>query len=412
MTAQALAVLVFIAFVVVMFMYLMFKKLMYVATPNEALIFSGTTRRVDRRTVGYKFVRGGRRMRRPLIERVQAMDLSTFTVMVHVTGAFSKGGIPLTIQGVANVKLPGEEPLLANAVERFLGRTREEIYHVAKETLEGNLRGVLASLTPEEVNEDKMRFAHTLLEEAEHDMSRMGLVLDTLKIQNVTDEVNYLQSIGRIRGAALNQKQAVAEAEARADAAVQQASNWAASEVAKLDADIQVAKQETAKRIADARSRREAMIQESRGEVVAQVALVKAEIEKQRARALQEKRRLDADVVQPALAKQRAAEEAARGRAATTIERGRAEAASLQKLVEAYRAGGGGAREVLALQNLLPMLAHIAGAHHSLAIGKVSMLPTGESAGSDLARKAIGANEQIRAATGVDLSGIARKLGG
>ena len=116
-------------------------------------------------------------------------------------------------------------------------------------------------------------------------MSRMGLVLDTLKIQNVTDEVNYLQSIGRIRGAALNQKQAVAEAEARADAAVQQASNWAASEVAKLDADIQVAKQETAKRIADARSRREAMIQESRGEVVAQVALVKAEIEKQRARA-------------------------------------------------------------------------------------------------------------------------------
>src|SRR5690606_1234462 len=221
-----------------------------------------TTRKVGNRTLGYRFVRGGRSLRKPIIERVDKMDLSMFTVMVHVTGAFTKGGIPLTIQGVANVKLPGEEPLLSNAVERFLGRTRDEIYYVAKETLEGNLRGVLASLTPEEVNEDKQRFAQILLEEAEHDMSRMGLVLDTLKIQNVTDEVNYLSSIGRIRGASLNMHQAVAEAQARADASVQQASNWAASEVAKTEAELQIQRQETAKRIADATSRREAMIQE------------------------------------------------------------------------------------------------------------------------------------------------------
>ena len=403
--------------VVLLALYIMVKKLMFVAAPNEALIFSGSTRKItDRvtnrtRELGYRFIRGGRRLRRPLVERVDAMDLSMFTVMVHVTGAFSKGGIPLTIQGVANVKLPGSEPLLANAVERFLGRTREEIYHVAKETLEGNLRGVLASLTPEEVNEDKMAFAQKLLEEAEHDMSRMGLVLDTLKIQNVTDDVGYLQSIGRIRGASLNRVQAVAEAEARADAAVQQAGNWAAAEVAKVVADIAVAKQETAKRVADAKSKREAMIQESRGQVVAQIAQVKADIEKQGARELQEKRRLDADVVQPALARQRAAEEAARGQAAAIIERGRAEATSLQLLVEAFRAGGSGARDVLALQTLLPTLSHIAGAHHTLAIGKVSVLPAPDAAGAGLARSAIGASEQIRAATGLDLAGVAKKLG-
>ncbi len=388
------------------------KRLLWVSTPNEALIFSGATRRLPDKTVGYRFVRGGRSMRRPFIERVDTMDLSMFTVMVHVTGAFSKGGIPLTIQGVANVKLPGEEPLLNNAVERFLGRTREEIYHIAKETLEGNLRGVLASLTPEEVNEDKMRFANTLLEEAEHDMSRMGLVLDTLKIQNVTDEVNYLSSIGRIRGASVNQEQAIAEAEARADAAVQQAANWAKSEVAKVDADLKIAREETSKRVADAKSKREAMIREARGEVVALIAQVKAEIEKQRARALQEKRRLEADVVQPALASQRAAEEQARGEAAAIIERGKAEAESLKKLVEAYRSGGSGSRDVLALQNLLPMLEQVSGSHHALKIKKLSVLPADGAAGGDLARKAIGASEQIRAATGVDLSGVAKRLGG
>jgi flotillin len=406
-----LAILITVA-VVGVALFAMVSKLLWVSTPNEALIFSGAQRKLEGRTLAYRYVRGGRSMRRPLIERVDVMDLSMFTVAVNVSGAFTKGGIPLTIQGVANCKLPGEEPLLSNAVERFLGRTREEIYYIAKETLEGNLRGVLASLTPEEVNEDKQQFAHKLLEEAEHDMSRMGLVLDTLKIQNVTDDVNYLSSIGRIRGASLNMEQAVAEAEARADAAVQQAANWGASEIAKIDADLEIQRQETAKRIADATSRREAMIQEARGQVAAQIAQAKAEIDRQKARAPQEKRRLDADVVQPAIAKQRASEEAARGGAAATIERGRAEAGSLRELIESYKAGGAASRDVLALQNLLPMLAHVAGAHHSLSISKMSVLPSSDSAGGELARTAIGAGEQIRAATGVDLSGIARKLGG
>jgi flotillin len=412
MTLGILFVLGVVGFTVALLLYLMFTRLLYVATPNQALIFSGSTRVAGGKVIGYQFVRGGRRFRRPLLERVDTLDLSMFTVHVNVSGAFSKGGVPLTMQGVANVKLPGEEPLLTNAVQRFLGRTKEEIYTIAKETLEGNLRGVLASLTPEEVNEDKLRFAHMLVEEAEHDMSRMGLVLDTLKIQNVTDEVNYLSSIGRIRGASLNQMQAIAEAEARADASVQKAANWGASEVAKVDADLGVARQETAKRIADARSRREAMIQESRGQVAALVAQVKAEIERQRARALQEKRRLDADVVAPALAHQRAAEEAARGDAAALLERGRAEAESLRKLVEAYRAGGAGARDVLALQTLLPLLSEIAGAEHSLSISRLTVLPTSDSAGAGLSRAAIGVSEQVRAATGVDLGRLAQKLGG
>jgi flotillin len=400
--------------VVVGALYMMVKNLLWVSTPNEALIFSGTARKTaDGRQVAYRFIRGGRALRRPLVEKVDVMDLSMFTVVVNTAAAFSKGGIPLTVQGVANVKLPGEEPLLSNAVERFLGRTREEIYYIAKETLEGNLRGVLASLTPEEVNEDKQRFAQILLDEAEHDMSRIGLVLDTLKIQNVTDEVNYLASIGRIRSAGMNQTQAIAEAEARADASVQQAANWSASETAKIDADLNIARQETQKRIAEATSRREALIQEARGQVAAQTAQTKAEIDRQKARALQEKRRLDADVVQPAIARQRAAEEAAKGDAASTVERGKAEAGSLHQLVEAYRSGGASARDVLALQNLLPMLAQVSGAHYALNIAKVSVLPASTSqSGGDFARKAIGATEQIRAATGVDLAGVAKKLGG
>lgn len=68
---------------------------------------------------------------------------------------------------------------------------------MAKETLEGNLRGVLATLTPEEVNADKIKFAQSLLTEAEDDRRHIGLELDTLKIHDVSDEVSYPDSIGR-----------------------------------------------------------------------------------------------------------------------------------------------------------------------------------------------------------------------
>jgi flotillin len=145
--------------------------------------------------------------------------------------------------------------------------------------------------------------------------------------------------------------------------------------------------------------------------VTAQIAQARAEIERQRARALMEKRRLEADIVQPAIAKQRAAEEEARGSATATVERGRAEAESLRQVVAAFRAGGPSSRDVLALQNLLPLLAQVAGAHHPLAIAKLSVLPA-DAAGGDIARKAIGVAEQVRAATGIDLAGAAKKLGG
>ena len=78
---------------------------------------------------------------------------------MSVHNAYSKGTIPLNVQGVANVKVSNAPGIRDNAIERFLGRPMETIAQIAKETLEANLRGVLATLTPEEVNEDRLKFA-------------------------------------------------------------------------------------------------------------------------------------------------------------------------------------------------------------------------------------------------------------
>ena len=405
------AVLAFTCLVVIAFIIITLKRMLYVVPPNQAMILSGAKRKVGNKVFGYRVVCGGRALRIPLLEKVDFIDLRNINIDVEVHGAFSKGGIPLNIKAVANVKLPSEEPMINNAVERFLGRTRNEIMYIAKETLEGNLRGVLAQLTPEEVNEDKNRFTQILTEEAEHDLARLGIKLDQLKLQNVTDDVGYLNSIGRIRGASLQQKAVIAETQAQADATVKEAENWRASEIARYDAEIHIAGREMAKRIADARTRRDAMIASAEGEVRAEIAKVRAEIKRQQARAVQVQRKLEADVVQPADAARLKMEEDAAGEAASIVERGKAEAAALHELVEAYRKGGVAAKEVLVLQNILPMIHSISGADQVLRIGKVTVLPrTDSSDGESLTRKIIGANEQLKAATGVDLGSVAKRM--
>ena len=158
-----LVVLLFTAFIVFVLLTVTVKRLLYVSAPNEALVFAGRRRSVNDREIGYYIVRGRRAVRVPLLEEVHRLDVTMFTIDVAVQNAFSKGGIPLNVVGVANFKVAGEEPLVNNAVERFLGRSRPEIMRIAKETLEGNLRGVLAQRTPAQVNEDKVPFAPTPL---------------------------------------------------------------------------------------------------------------------------------------------------------------------------------------------------------------------------------------------------------
>lgn len=203
----------------------------------------------------------------------------------------------------------------------------------------------------------------------------------------------------------------IAEARMQAEAAEQKADNWAQSEVAKIDADLAIARQETDKRVKGALSRREAMIQEARGQVLAQIAQVKAEIGRQTARALQVERRLEADVIQPCDAERQSLEEAARGAAASIVENGRAEADALKRLAEEYKRAGTNAREVLRLQQTMPLISEIAGSGHPFAIHRLTVLPRGTDGDGSAARGVIAAAEQIRSATGIDLAEVVRRIG-
>ncbi len=409
----ALAAILVIAFIALV---LVVKRVLYVCQPSEVLVFSGRSRDAGNgRLAGYRIVRGGRAVRVPLFESVDRMDLTNMIIDVRVTNAYSRGGIPLSVQGVANIKVPGEEPLLNNCLERFLGKSREEIMKIARETLEGNLRGVLARLTPEAVNKDKDQFAAQLAEEAEQDLSRLGLVVDTLKIQNVSDDVGYLDAIGRQISARIRRDAQIAEAEARAEAAEQKWRNTMAGELSKLEAEIEIARKENERRVADARTRRDAMIAEELAQVQASVASAKAEVDTQNARIEQVRLQLEADVLQPAEAARREAEENAKGEAAKIVEQGRATAKVLTDIAERYNTSGRAGRDILLMQKLVPLLARMAGSMGELKVDRLTVLGKGgpgAAGGSDLAGKLVEYSEQIRAATGIDVSAMVKqKLG-
>jgi flotillin len=406
-TPEALVALLGIGAVLFASLLLVLKNVLYVCQPNEVLVFSGRSRRrPDGRIAGYRIIRGGRGVRVPLFETVDRMDLTNMVIEVTVRNAYSRGGIPLSVQGVANIKVPGEEPLLNNCLERFLGKPRADIAKTARETLEGNLRGVLATLTPEQVNKDKESFAAQLATEAEQDLNKLGLVLDTLKIQNVTDEVGYLDAIGRQRSAQIRCDAQIAEARAQAEAAVNKWRNTMEAELAKLDAEIEIARKENDRRIADARTGRAAKIAKERAEVQAEVSEAQAGLETQRARIEQVRLQLRADVLQPAEAERARAEAAAQGDAATVIEQGRATAKVLQDLAASYGSSGGAARDVMLLQKLVPLLDTLSGTIGDLRVDRLTVLGRGSAStggGRPLASQLVEVSEQIKAATGIDV---------
>ncbi len=208
-----------IVFIGIIFLLLALQSLLIVVPPNKVLVISGRSRLTkEGDQIGYRIIRGGRAFRIPLFEKVAWLDLTTIPLDLKVENAYSKGGIPLTIHAVANVKINANEPYLSNAVERFLDVSREQLTYIVRDTLEGNLRGVVATLTPEEINEDRLRFAEGLIVEAEHDLGALGIKLDTLKIQNVSDSAGYLDSIGRRKTADVLKQARVAEAERNAEA--------------------------------------------------------------------------------------------------------------------------------------------------------------------------------------------------
>lgn len=355
------------------------KTCLRICKPNEILIISGRTyKQASGKEVGYRVVFGGRAVVIPILEQVEKMDMTTMPIPVEVSNSYAKGGTPLNIQAIANVKISSKQGLVGNAIERFLGRNRSEIRRVVRETLEGNLRGVVANLTPEQVNEDRLNFAERIAEDVARDLNKLGLQLDTLKVQSVTDDVDYLSSIGRRQIAKIVRDAEIAEAEAIGEAERIEADCQKRAEMFKSQA-LTITQEKTnelrkIKAELDQRSKSE----EERTAAAAKEARARAEQQLQTVRAKLERLRLQADEVLPAEARKEAQTLHAKGAAAGLAENAKAAAAVNQMLAEVWQETGAEASQIFLLQQVEMILQEAAAIPHRMQLENINVIDNGD----------------------------------
>ena len=361
-----------------------------ICQPNEVLIFSGRRRRLsDGSKVGYRFIKGGRGFRIPIIEQVARIRLNTIPLDLTVQNAYSKGGIPLTVRAIANVKVASNESELANAVERLLGKDPYEIQTIAKETLEGNLRGVLATLTPEE-----------LLSEADNDLNALGLQLDTMKIQSVEDDAGYLDAIGRQQSAHIIAAARVAEAEKREEA-----------RLAETDADKKIEQAENDLRILKAQLSAKSTAEEARIDVAGEVAAAQARQELALEEIKLAEKRQRAEIIVAAEAERQAKEEIAKGNAARIFEDGNAEVEVLRQKLELWQEAGSNAERLFLIQMLPDILKQVVQTVDNLSIDKLTVVDSGSGKGvpsvfNQIAGSTPALLESLKASTGIDIAAM------
>jgi len=401
--AAVISILIILAFI---------KANLRICHPNEILVFSGKKRKLkDGTVVGYRYIKGGRGLKIPIVESVTRLPLNTIPIELELSGALTNGIIPINIQAMANVKIAGsEEEGLSNALERFLGRPLNDVSEIAKETLEGSLRGVLATLTPEEANSKRLEFAEKVVAEARSDLKNLGLVLDTFKIQHLSDSEGYLDAIGRKKNAEVRRDATIAEANAEAEARQVAAEAKKRGSVSESQAEMNIVQAENKLQIL----RADLAAETNRAEAKAQVAKKIAEVEEQQKlearRVEMNKSKYQAEVVVPAEAQKEAKVLEAVGEAASIVEDGKATAEAVRLMREQWEKED--TRELFLIQQLPDILDKVTSViSENLSVDKVTIVDSGNGNGMPTYVKGVTGSivaimEQIKNVTGLDISDI------
>jgi flotillin len=310
--------------------------------PNEVLIISGRRGRTD--DVGYRIVRGGGTYVRPFREKVQRMSLELMQFDVRTPETYTVHGVPVGIDGVCMVKIDGSADGIERAAQQFLSRGPDDIVRTALQAVEGHMRAAVGGLSIEDIFKDRQKLVAAARDLAEPDLHRMGLEIVSLTVRNISDKQGYLEALGRPRTAQVKRDAIRGEAEAEreakaaryeADLAIEQSRRDFETKRATFKAEGRraAAEADLSYDLQKAITRQQVRAEELTVEIVERqkaIELMQAEVERRR-------RELEAEIVEPALAKAReiAAVSEAQREEAAALGAGEADAMRLKGLAEA-----------------------------------------------------------------------------
>jgi len=237
-TIIVVAVLTLLGFLAI---YMVFSRYTKVG-PNQVLIVSGKKHRLEDGTqVGFRIVKGGGTFVMPIFEKVDLLSLELLTIDVQTPEVYTSKGVPVKVDGVAQIKVKGDDVSIRTSAEQFLGKAQDEIRNIATQTLEGHLRAILGTMTVEEIYQNRDAFASKVQEVAAGDMANMGLGIVSFTIRDIRDTQGYLDALGKPRIAQVKRDAQIAQAEADRDAMIKSSQATQAGQEAKFAADSKIA---------------------------------------------------------------------------------------------------------------------------------------------------------------------------
>ena len=282
---------VIIAAAILFFITLMFLASRYKRCPSDKILVIFGKVGQDQSA---ECIHGGGTLVWPLIQDYAYMDLTPMTINIPLQNALSFQNIRINVPSTFTVGVSTEPGIMNNAAERLLNLPAEEIEEMAKEIIFGQLRLTVASLTIEQINQDRERFLEEIRTNVAPELNKIGLYLINVNITDITDESTYIESIGKKAASeAINQAKIdvaeqdkhgeIGQAVATKEREIRVAENIAEAEKGKKKADaerrIYVQQQETAATIGEAEANREKEIKVAENEAESVKGKKKAEAE-------------------------------------------------------------------------------------------------------------------------------------
>lgn len=220
-------------------------------------------------------IHGGGALILPLVQDYAYLDLTPMTISIPLQNALSYQNIRINVPSTFTVGVSTQPGIMTNAAERLLNLHKDEVEEMAKEIIFGQLRLTIASLTIEQINQDRESFLESIRKNVTPELNKIGLYLINVNITDITDSSDYIQSIGKKAAAEAIYKAkvdvaeqekvgSIGQAEAAKEKEIKVARNIAESEKGKKQAEadmrIYVQQQETAAAIGEADAEREKAI--------------------------------------------------------------------------------------------------------------------------------------------------------
>ena len=200
-----------------------------------------------------KVVTGGGVFLIPLLQRMDVITLETLSLNVNIQNVKTSLGVPINADGYVILKVKADESNILTAMQMFYcndeNRTKNKITEQVQSLCEGKLREIVSTMTVEEIYDDREKFSASVTEIASKALSEIGLELKSFTINDITDNDDYIVSLGRAQIAKVKAEASIAEAEATKIQQIQTAEARKLGEQARLSAETAIAESEKDKEL-------------------------------------------------------------------------------------------------------------------------------------------------------------------